>query len=110
VYVADSGNYRIQKFNSSATFLTKWGTLGWSDGQFGYDLSDVAADGAGNVFVVDGNGKVQKFDSTGVFLMTFPPYSNTDSLRFPLGVTVDESGCVYAVAKDGWEVRKYKPQ
>ena len=28
VYVADNGNYRIQKFNSNGTFITKWGSSG----------------------------------------------------------------------------------
>ena len=35
VYVADSGNSRIQKFTPTGTFITKWGSLGTGDGQFG---------------------------------------------------------------------------
>ena len=34
VYVADSGNNRIQKFDSNGTFITKWGSTGTADGQF----------------------------------------------------------------------------
>ena len=34
IYVADTGNHRIQKFNTSGTFVTKWGTNGTGDGQF----------------------------------------------------------------------------
>src|SRR5207247_6549231 len=35
VYVADTGNHRILKFNRSGHFLTTWGTLGGSAGLFG---------------------------------------------------------------------------
>jgi tripartite motif-containing protein 71 len=34
VYVADSGNNRIQKFTSNGTFITKMGSFGWADGSF----------------------------------------------------------------------------
>ena len=34
IYVADTGNSRIQKFASDRTFLTSWGGEGENDGQF----------------------------------------------------------------------------
>ena len=34
VYVADSGNNRIQKFDAAGNFLRKWGSEGSGDGQF----------------------------------------------------------------------------
>jgi tripartite motif-containing protein 71 len=34
VYVADSNNYRIQKFDSNGNFVAKWGSKGTGDGQF----------------------------------------------------------------------------
>ncbi len=34
VYVTDSGNHRIQKFDSNGNFITKWGSYGTGDGQF----------------------------------------------------------------------------
>ena len=54
VYVADTGNNRIQKFTGDGTFITKWGTLGTGNGQF-YRLRDVAVDSSGRVYVADGN-------------------------------------------------------
>jgi sugar lactone lactonase YvrE len=42
--------------------------------------------------------------------MSFPPYSITNSQRYPQGVTIDGSGNVYVIARDGCAVRKYKPQ
>jgi DNA-binding beta-propeller fold protein YncE len=34
VYVAEQGNFRIQKFTSDGKFVTKWGTEGSGDNQF----------------------------------------------------------------------------
>ena len=34
VYVVDTGNGRILKFNSTGSFITKWGTFGFGDGLF----------------------------------------------------------------------------
>ncbi len=61
VYVVDDGNHRIQKFSSSGTFLTMWGSSGSDDSQFN-DPEGVAVDNRGNVYVADtGNHRIQKF-------------------------------------------------
>ena len=63
VYVSDRSNNRIQKFDSSGTFITKWGSYGTGDGQFRYP-SGVAEDSSGNVYVADeGNHRIQKIGS-----------------------------------------------
>ena len=51
--------------------VLSWGSSGSGNGQFG-EPTDVAVDGAGNVFVVDPtNKKVQKFTPSGAFLTGF---------------------------------------
>ncbi|MFZ0510926.1 MAG: hypothetical protein WAM14_04900 [Candidatus Nitrosopolaris sp.] len=52
VYVADTYNDRIQKFDSNGTFIAKWGTSGFGNGKFHYPAG-VAVDYAGNVYVVE---------------------------------------------------------
>jgi hypothetical protein len=50
---------------------TKWGGTGTGPGQF-RNPGQVAVDGAGNVFVTDGdNSRVQKFNPTGSLITTF---------------------------------------
>ena len=53
VYVADTGNNRIQVFDGSGTFITKFGTLGNGDGQFNLPLGVAVNPTTGNVYVAD---------------------------------------------------------
>jgi hypothetical protein len=68
LYVADTGNFRVQKFAPDRTFLRAWGSEGKADGQFLAPSSiAIAADGV--VYVSDETrGDVQMFDSDGEFL------------------------------------------
>ena len=96
VYVADSSNNRIQKFDSSGIFITKWGSSGIEDGQFGFPMG-VAVDSSGNVYVADcGNYRIQKFDSSGIFITKWGSSGTEDrQFTYPTGVAVDSSGNVY---------------
>ncbi len=61
IYVADTQNDRIQKFNSKGEFITMWGSYGSGDGQF-RTPNDVAVDSKGNIYVADTfNYRIQKF-------------------------------------------------
>jgi DNA-binding beta-propeller fold protein YncE len=63
VYVADTGNHRIQKFDSSGKFITMWGSEGSGDGKF-YLPHGIAVDSSGYVYVTDrGNSRVEVFSS-----------------------------------------------
>ena len=70
VYVADSNNHRVQKFDKDGNFLLAWGTEGSENGQF-YLPMGVATDNNNNVYVADGHYHIQKFNSNGVFLKSW---------------------------------------
>jgi tripartite motif-containing protein 71 len=60
VYVADTGNDRIQKFSGDGAFIAKWGSLGAGDGQFNQPV-DLAVDPDGVIYVAEeGNHRIQK--------------------------------------------------
>ena len=129
VYVADSGNARVQKFSGTGTFIAAWGygvtdgtavsqvctgscqagIPGSGAGQFSNPTS-VAVDSSGgasngDVYVGDlSNNVISKFDSNGNFLLTIDgstaPQGHFQSL---VGIAVDQSGHVWA-ADDGTDI------
>ncbi len=61
VYISDTGNHRIEKFDRDGNFITQWGGFGNGEGQFNFPYG-IGADARGSVFVVDsGNTRVQQF-------------------------------------------------
>jgi tripartite motif-containing protein 71 len=64
VYVADTNNHRLQKFDNNGNFITMWGSEGSGDSQF-IEPTSVAVDSQDNVYVVDmGNKKIKVFASS----------------------------------------------
>src|SRR5215213_7825688 len=91
VYVADTTNNRVQKFDADGTFITEWGQQGTGDGEF-FSPYGLAVDSAGNVYVSDTfNDRVQKFTSAGVFVTRWGAGGGTGDGQFltPYGVAVD---------------------
>ena len=71
LYVADSKNNRVQKFDTNGKFIKSWGSKGTGDGQFDLPIS-LIIDSKGNIIVNDlGNSHIQKFDTNGKLLLKF---------------------------------------
>jgi NHL repeat-containing protein len=123
VYVADSGNARVQKFDANGNFVAAfgWGVAdgvakseictsscqagipGSGAGQFSLPtsiaVSDASGPSAGKVFVGDaGNNVVLKFDANGNFLSaidgTTTPQGHFQAL---VGVAVDQNGALWTL-------------
>ena len=68
IYVGDSQNDRVQKFDSNGNFITTWGSSGSGNGEFNLPFG-VASDSSGFIYVADTqNFRVQKFDPYGNFI------------------------------------------
>jgi sugar lactone lactonase YvrE len=108
VYVADSANHRIQKFDAAGTFLAKWGSLGGGNGQFNTPTS-VAVDHLGNVFVCDAyNNRIQKFNSAGTYLTQWGTLGGANGeFNTVWSVSVDALGNVYAADSDNDRIQKF---
>ena len=118
VYVADSGNARVQKFDGTGGFIAAWGygvtdgtavsqvctstcqagIPGSGAGQFSNPTS-IAVDSSGgpsngDVYVGDsGNQVVLKFDTDGNFLATIDGTASPQGhFSFVAGVSVDQAG------------------
>ena len=109
VYVADTENHRIQKFDSDGGYLASWGSSGSGDGQFSYPHG-VAVDSSGNIYVVDTqNNRIQKFDSYGNFLTQWGSSGTGDGeFSNPQGIAVDPSlGDVYVADTGNNRIQRF---
>ena len=66
VYVADSGNNRIERFNLSGGEAIQWGTHGSEAGQFSYPRG-VAANESEVIVSDDDNHRLEKFSPEGAY-------------------------------------------
>jgi DNA-binding beta-propeller fold protein YncE len=98
VYVADTGNDRIQVFSSNGTFISQWARPGEVAGNGTLrSPQGIAVDSSsGNVYVADtGNDRIRVFSSNGTFISQWTRAGN-GTLRSPQGIAVDSSsGNVY---------------
>jgi predicted membrane-bound mannosyltransferase/sugar lactone lactonase YvrE len=106
VYVADTWNYRIQKFSPSGQFIKMWSTYGPADqqGTF-YGPRGIAVDPQGHVYVVDtGNKRIVVFDADGNYITEFGS-AGLDPGLFdePVGIAIDAQGVLYIT--DTWNQR-----
>lgn len=116
LYVADSGNNRIQKFAPDGRFLKAVGSGGSGEGEFNQP-ADLAVDAKGNVYVVDTwNHRVQKFDSELKFLAAWGKPTrdlvNPGDYEMwgPRSIAVDSEGNVLVVDTGTHRVRKFSPE
>ena len=98
VWVADTGNGRVQEFDSKGEFLSQFGAEGANDGLFSSPRG-VAVDAKGNVWVSDSvSSRIQEFDAKGEFVRKFGSYGTGNGKFNSLqGIAVDAEGHVWAV-------------
>lgn len=121
-YVTDPGHssdvpshYRVLKFSPGGTLITKWGSYGLSDGQFGASSSplSLAIDKSDNVYVVDArNNRIQKFTKDGTFITKWGSKgSGNGQFAFDYnnfgGIAVDDSNNVFVVDGAANRVQKF---
>jgi hypothetical protein len=124
-YVVESGNHRVQKFDSSGHFLLTFGkgvnlsTKGdvcssaesenCGEGQFGFEpgelssATSVAVDAAGTVYVGD-FGRVEKFTSGGAFVSQWPVSEGFGPVP---SLAVSKSGEVFLIGEGVVGVQRY---
>lgn len=106
VYVADTWNYRIQKFTADGQFIQMWGYFGQGEKPDAfYGPRSVAVDKNGKIYVSDtGNKRIVVFNSDGTGVTSFGSYGlEPGQFDEPVGVAVDDAGNVYVA--DTWNLR-----
>jgi DNA-binding beta-propeller fold protein YncE len=108
VFVADTGNNRIQLFDSSGNFTANWGSEGTGEGEFSGPF-DLAVDSRGHLFVVDTyNHRIQKFDRDGTFITVWGSEGNGEGeFSGPCGIWVDSLGYVFVADTRNDRIQKF---
>jgi uncharacterized protein (TIGR03663 family) len=105
VYVTDTWNHRVQKFNAEGNFVTSWGIygLGETGEAFWGPRGIIASDG--RVYVMDtGNKRIAIFDESGQFLSQFGTVGLAPGeFDEPVGMAMDDAGTLYIT--DTWNQR-----
>jgi DNA-binding beta-propeller fold protein YncE len=110
VYVADTGNDRVQKFAPDGAFDLAFGSSGSGPGEFAQP-ADVAISPGGDVYVVDsGNARVQRFTADGAFLETFGTEgAAAGQFVNPSGISVSTDGDVYVADTGNDRIQVFTP-
>jgi DNA-binding beta-propeller fold protein YncE len=110
VYVADSGNTRIQYFNATGSYLGKWGSQGSGNGQFNSPRGVTVAPG-GNVYVSEYyNHRIQYFTANGSYLGQWGSYGwGNGEFCWPRGVGAAPNGNVYVADHSNYRIQYFTP-
>ena len=101
IFVADSGNNRVERLDRDGSFVYQFGSFGSSAGKFNTPVG-IAVDFNYRIYVSEkDNDRIQLFDIRGNFLNYITTGEvNFRSLRDPAGMDVDSLGNLY-VADSG---------
>jgi uncharacterized protein (TIGR03663 family) len=117
LYVADSGNHRIQVLDTEGNFVRGWGSNGTGPGQF-QEPWGIAVSPAGRVYVADTwNHRIQVFDQAGTFLFDWGSFADTRGepdtqpgvFWGPRDIVLDSQGNVYVADTGNKRIQKFTP-
>lgn len=92
IYVVDSGNSQVKKFDSTGKFLLLWGSVGTGYGQF-KNPTGIFSD-QNYIYVADtGNARIQKFDKSGTFVYSWGTFGDEPGMfRTPVALAASKLG------------------
>jgi sugar lactone lactonase YvrE len=95
IYVVDSGNSQVKKFDSTGKFLLLWGSVGTGYGQF-KNPAGIFAD-QNYIYVADtGNARIQKFDKSGNFVYSWGTFGDEPGMfRTPVALAASKLGDLF---------------
>jgi RHS repeat-associated protein len=90
VYVLDTGNSRVQQFDTKGKWIRTFGSLGAAEGQLKTPRG-IALDPKGDVWIADtGNNRIEEFSATGTYLAKI-----TESLKEPQDLAVETESKIW---------------
>lgn len=112
LYVMDSGNFRVQRFDANGEFQHTFGKVGRNMGDFARPKG-IDVDREGNIYVVDTSfGNFQIFDKEGQLLMFIGERTEKNEPAkyiLPADIEVDEDGRIYVVEQYFRRIDVFRP-
>ena len=109
LYVADTGNQRIQKLDAMGRFIGEIGGFGWEKEQFDHPVALCASNGL-DVFVADYyNQRIERYDKDLHYLASFissEEWPEHHRFGFPLDVSLSLQGELYCLDGENRRVLK----
>jgi hypothetical protein len=109
VYIADTGNQRLQKFSQEGEFITEIGGFGWSKEQFDGPV-DLSARNGLDVFVADHfNARIERYDKDLHYLASLgssEEWPENLQFGFPMGVDISSQGELIVLEGENHRVLK----
>jgi len=111
IYVADTGNYRVQKLGPDGLYATVWGGGGCSfnEGAICEPIA-IGVNKTGVVYVLDLDNGIQQFTSDGQYIARWSwnsvPGSGDGQFDWPYGVGFDISGSVFIADSNNSRIQK----
>jgi RHS repeat-associated protein len=111
VWVADTGNSRVQEFSVWGSYLKKFGSAGVGE-EYLHLPKGIAVDSEGNVFVADDNehSRILAYTSAGVREFQFGSQgTGTQNMKNPAGLALDSVNDAYVVDTGNNRIQKWSP-
>ncbi|MDP2167026.1 MAG: 6-bladed beta-propeller, partial [Thermodesulfovibrionales bacterium] len=110
LWLADTGNDRIIRIDSSGNITAAIGSSGSKGGYFS-DPSDIDISEGGLIYVADtGNERVQVINRDGVFLRSIGETSGQYHMEKPVAVALDSSGSAYIADAETNKIFVFTPE
>ena len=95
IYVVDSGNSQVKKFDANGKLLASWGVLGSAEGEFKNPTGILVDSDFVHVADTD-NSRIQTFEKDGSFVRSWgDPRIESQYPKRPVAISMDASGIFY---------------
>ncbi len=95
LYVADTGNCRIQKFDLDGNYISKWGVCGAGDSSDFKSPTNIAIDSNNNLYITD-DGYIKKYSKDGVYIKRWGGWA-TYNWGGAEDIAIDKNDNVYVI-------------